>query len=60
MPKKENNNSYKELQEKNLPVLTDFFKALGNPTRIHIIKLRAPTIPAPKKAAPEAASLNIL
>lgn len=39
MPEKENNNFNKELQEKDLNALAEFFKALGNPTRIHILLL---------------------
>lgn len=39
MREKETKNSYKELQEKDLSILTEFFKVLGNPTRIHILLL---------------------
>lgn len=30
-------NAYKELQERKLYILTEFFKLLGDPTRIHIL-----------------------
>ena len=39
MPGKKINSSYKELQERQLYILTEFFKLLGNPTRIHILFL---------------------
>ena len=32
-------NAYKELQERELYILTEFFKLLGDPTRIHILFL---------------------
>lgn len=39
MPEKEIGSTYKELQEQELYILTEFFKLLGNPTRIHILFL---------------------
>ncbi len=39
MPKKEIGCAYEELQERDLYILTEFFKVLGNPTRIHILFL---------------------
>ena len=39
MREKKINSSYKELQERQLYILTEFFKLLGNPTRIHILFL---------------------
>ena len=32
-------NAYQELQERELYILTEFFKLLGDPTRIHILFL---------------------
>ena len=37
MPEKKD--AYKDLQERELYILTEFFKLLGNPTRIHILFL---------------------
>ena len=39
MPEKKIDSAYKDLQERELYVLTEFFKLLGNPTRIHILFL---------------------
>ena len=39
MPEKEIGSTYKELQEQELYILTEFFKLLGNPTRIHTLFL---------------------
>lgn len=39
MPDEKSKNAYKELQERDLYILTEFFKLLGNPTRIHILFL---------------------
>ena len=39
MPERKNGNTYEELQERNLYILTEFFKMLGDPTRIHLLFL---------------------
>ena len=39
MPDEKSKNAYTELQERDLYILTEFFKLLGNPTRIHILFL---------------------
>ena len=39
MPEKKIGSTYKDLQERDLYILTEFFKLLGNPTRIHILFL---------------------
>ncbi len=39
MPEHKNENAYKELQERELYILTEFFKMLGDPTRIHLLFL---------------------
>ena len=39
MPECKRENSYKELQEHELYVLTEFFKMLGDSTRIHLLFL---------------------
>ncbi len=39
MPQKEIGCTDKELQERELSMLTKFFKVLGNPTRVHILFL---------------------
>ena len=39
MPERKIDSAYKDLQERELYVLTEFFKLLGNPTRIHILFL---------------------
>ena len=39
MPEREIGCAYNELQERDLYILTEFFKVLGNPTRIHLLFL---------------------
>jgi len=39
LPDEKSKNAYTELQERDLYILTEFFKLLGNPTRIHILFL---------------------
>ena len=39
MPDEKSKNAYTELQERDLYILTEFLKLLGNPTRIHILFL---------------------
>lgn len=39
MPERKNSNAYGELQERDLYILTEFFKMLGDPTRIHLLFL---------------------
>ena len=39
MPECKDGNAYNELQERDLYILTEFFKALGNPTRIYLLFL---------------------
>jgi len=39
LPERKNGNTYGELQERDLYILTEFFKMLGDPTRIHLLFL---------------------
>lgn len=39
MTERKNRNAYRELQEHDLYILTEFFKMLGDPTRIHLLFL---------------------
>ena len=39
MPEYKSENAYKELQDYELYILTEFFKMLGDPTRIHLLFL---------------------
>lgn len=39
MPERKNGNAYMELQDRELYILTEFFKMLGDPTRIHLLFL---------------------
>ncbi|MDE6901084.1 MAG: metalloregulator ArsR/SmtB family transcription factor [Oscillospiraceae bacterium] len=39
VPLSDKENAYQELQERELYILTEFFKLLGDPTRIHILFL---------------------
>ena len=39
MPEYKSENAYKELQDHELYILTEFFKMLGDPTRIHLLFL---------------------
>lgn len=39
MPERKSRNAYGELQERDLYILTEFFKMLGDPTRIHLLFL---------------------
>lgn len=39
MPEYQRENAYKELQDHELYILTEFFKMLGDPTRIHLLFL---------------------
>lgn len=39
MPESKSENAYKNLQDHELYILTEFFKMLGDPTRIHLLFL---------------------